>query len=54
MTGYPPICLEKGKQYKVRIEFEAFPEQDPSRNIGTLIDSVSGPDGSSGPGSGPV
>ena len=40
MTGYPPLCLEKGKHYKVRLEFEPFADQDPSRSIGTLIDSV--------------
>ncbi|XP_043223097.1 laminin subunit beta-1-like [Amphibalanus amphitrite] len=40
VTGFPPICLEKGKRYKVRLEFEPFADADPSRNIGTLIDSI--------------
>lgn len=41
ITGYPPICLEQGKKYKIRLEFQPFTTQEPGRNIGTLIDSVS-------------
>ncbi|XP_037091485.1 laminin subunit beta-1-like isoform X2 [Pollicipes pollicipes] len=40
ITGYPPLCLEQGKHYKIRIEFLPFNQPDPSRNVGTLIDSI--------------
>ncbi|KAK2718943.1 laminin subunit beta-1-like [Artemia franciscana] len=40
VIAYPPTCLERGKKYKVRIEFKSYDTQGEQPRASVLIDSI--------------
>ncbi|XP_071442864.1 laminin subunit beta-1 isoform X2 [Hetaerina americana] len=40
MTVYPPVCLEAGKTYKIRIEFKRSDSQIDTPSASVLVDSI--------------
>lgn len=38
---FPPVCLEAGKQYRIRLEFKAYESEVETPTASVLVDSVS-------------
>lgn len=38
---FPPVCLEAGQQYKIRLEFKRYDSQVETPTASVLVDSVS-------------
>jgi coxsackievirus/adenovirus receptor len=38
---FPPVCLEAGKQYRIRLEFKRYESEVETPTASVLVDSVS-------------